>query len=242
MTNYLDNPKNFLIKEFVRVVKDKMPEVFILENVPQFISCGNGQFLKEVELQLEQYEIEYKILNAVSFGVPQDRKRAIVIGSRIGRIYHPETCVTEFKTVREAFQGLNNDVPNQKDYSRARKDTLERIKCVPQGGNFKNIPETLRTKGQHSDFYKRLKWDEPSITIANPRKAVIIHPEEDRILSIRECARIQSFPDDYIFYGTLADKQQQVADAVPPLLSEAIAKQIKKYIEIGIGYKNSITA
>lgn len=231
MTNFLDNPKNFLVKEYIRIVKGKQPDIFILENVPQLITAGEGQFIKEIQCQLKNYCIEYKVLNAVNFNVAQDRKRTIIIGSRKGEIYHPENYINNnFKTVKEAFKGLNDNIPNQIDYSKPKDETIEKMKYVPQGGNIYNIPVNLRTKGVHSDFYKRLAWNKPSITIANPRKAVIIHPEFNRILSVRECARIQSFPDNFIFYGTLADKQQQVADAVPPLLAEAVAKQVKEYI------------
>jgi len=229
-THYLDNPKNFLVKEYIRIVKDKQPKIFVLENVPQLLSCGNGQFIDEIKLQFSDYDINYKILCASDYGVPQMRRRTIVIGSKIGEIYHPIKSVSKYKTVSEAFAGLTNDIPNQLDYTHSKQSTIDRMKYIPQGGNFKNLPIEFQKEKMHSDIFRRLDLSKPSVTIANPRKQILLHPTENRILSVRECARIQSFPDDFVFYGNLSDKQQQVADAVPPLMSEAIAKEIKQYI------------
>ena len=94
-----------------------------------------------------------------------------------------------YKTVRQAFEGLHDGIPNQLDYSKSKPDTMKRMSFVPQGGNFKDIPEEYRGKGTHSNSYRRLAWDEPSITIANPRKSNLMPPEGNRMLSVRECAR-----------------------------------------------------
>ena len=229
-THYLDNPKNFLVKEYIRIVKDKQPLIFVLENVPQLLSCGNGQFIDEIKFQLKDYDINYKVLCAADYNVPQLRRRTIVIGSKIGKINHPHGYTTQYRTVADAFKGLNNTIPNQLDYTHSKQGTIERMKYIPQGGNFTSLPIEFQDSRMHSDIFRRLDYSKPSVTIANPRKQLLLHPTENRIVSVRECARIQSFPDDFIFYGNLSDKQQQVADAVPPLLSEAIAKQIKEYI------------
>lgn len=108
---------------------------------------------------------------------------------------------------------------------------IERYKHIPQGGNWKNIPAELMSNYTdcsrcHHGIYRRLKEDEPSTIIGNFRKNMLIHPKEDRGLSIREAARLQSFPDDYMFLGPLISQQQQVGDAVPPLLAKAIFKKI----------------
>lgn len=112
---------------------------------------------------------------------------------------------------------------------------VKRYKYVPRGGNWQDIPNFLmrnykNKKNCHSGIYKRLKWSEPSIVISNFRKNMLIHPEQDRGLSVREAARIQSFPDWYIFYGRLGSQQQQVADAVPPRLAYILATSIKEEI------------
>lgn len=125
---------------------------------------------------------------------------------------------------------LNNRITKNSDL------IVKRYKFIPPGGNWKDIPahlmENYKNKSNcHSGIYKRLKWDEPSIVISNFRKCMLIHPKQDRGLSVREAARFQSFPDEYIFYGTLGSQQQQVANAVPPLLAKSIAVAIRKIIE-----------
>lgn len=90
--------------------------------------------------------------------------------------------------------------------------------------NYKNIDNC------HSGIYRRLQWDKPSVVISNFRKNMLIHPEENRGLSVREAARLQSFPDHYVFYGRLGVQQQQVADAVPPIMAKHLADKILKYI------------
>lgn len=112
---------------------------------------------------------------------------------------------------------------------------VKRYKFIPPGGNWQDIPAHLmknyKNKSNcHSGIYKRLKWSESSIVISNFRKNMLIHPIQHRGLSVRESARIQSFPDWYVFYGRLGSQQQQVADAVPPLLAEILGDKIKKYL------------
>ncbi|CAH1601447.1 DNA (cytosine-5-)-methyltransferase [Vibrio jasicida] len=108
---------------------------------------------------------------------------------------------------------------------------IERYKHIPQGGNWENIPDNLMNNYKdksrcHTGIYKRLNSNTPSVVIGNYRKNMLIHPEQNRGLSVREAARIQSFPDDFRFSGSIGFQQQQVGNAVPPLLSESIFKQI----------------
>ncbi|MFB0831525.1 DNA cytosine methyltransferase [Brevibacillus laterosporus] len=232
-SNFLDNPNNLLVREYIEAIRrNENCKVFVLENVPQILTAGNGQFKNEIYEQLSDFEITSGVLKAVSYGAPQDRDRAIFIGSKVGRIELPEPTFQPeyYKTVRDAFEGLNDGTPNQTDVSKAKELTIKRMSYVPQGGNVFNIPEEFRPKGKHSDLYKRLEWDKPSITIVNPRKATITHPEENRIISVREAARLQGVPDDFIFQGSLSAKQQQVANGVPVNLAYAVAQVIKKAI------------
>lgn len=104
----------------------------------------------------------------------------------------------------------------------------KKFSWIPQGGNWESIKNKIGIKVQYSSLYKRLDPSKPSITMSNYRKSMIIHPIENRLLSVREAARLQSFSDSYIFEGGISSMQQQVGNAVPPLLAKAVAKQIRK--------------
>lgn len=234
VTNYLDNPNNILIYKFIEAIKnDKDTQIFVLENVPQILSAGNGKFKNEILQKLSDFEISYDVLNAADFGDPQLRERAIFIGSKIGKIDLPKPTFSKenYRTVGDAFKGLTSSTPNQKDITIPKPSTIQKMSFVPQGGNIKNIPEDIRPKGQHSDVYRRLELGKPSITIVNPRKSNIIHPLLNRILSVRECARIQSMPDTFVYQGNLSGKQMQVANGTPYLMMKAIAEKIKNAID-----------
>ncbi|MFE8703965.1 DNA cytosine methyltransferase [Cytobacillus sp. FJAT-54145] len=233
-SNYLDNPNNQLVKEFIKCVKQINPYVFVLENVPQILTAGNGQFFEEIQQELNTFSITKGVVSSAGFGDAQDRKRAFIIGSRLEspiELPKPFLKPFEYKTVREAFKGLNPFIPNQNDISTPKPITLERIKHVKSGGNVFDIPEDIRPKGQHSDMYKRLEWDKPAVTIVNPRKAMLLHPEENRIISLREACRLFSLPDTFIFKGALSAMQESIANAVPIQLGKAIAQKVKDAIE-----------
>lgn len=135
---------------------------------------------------------------------------------------------------KNSTKSLQNFVSRNRDY------VLERYKHIGQGENWKAIPDELMQNytdknNCHSGIYKRLNSTIPSVVISNYRKNMLIHPFEDRGLSVREAARLQSFPDNFIFKGTLSHIQQQIGNAVPPLLAEAIFKAIKVQQEQEIG-------
>lgn len=233
-TNFLDNPNNLLVKHYIESIKaNENCKVFVLENVPHILTAGDGQFKDEIYDALSDFEISSGVLSAADMHSPQDRERAFFIGSKIGKIELPKPKIIPgaHRTVRDAFEGLHDGIPNQLDVSVAKELTLERMRSVPPGGNVHSIPKEIRPKGKHSDMYKRLEWDKPSITIVNPRKACILHPEEDRILSVRECARLFDVKDSFEFRGNLSSKQQQIANAVPVRLVRSIAEVIKIAIQ-----------
>ena len=232
-SNFLDNPNNLLVREYIKCVKQINPYVFVLENVPQILTAGNGQFFNEIKNELKEFEITKGVISSAGFGDAQDRKRAFIIGSRLGmkiELPKPSLLPSQYKTVREAFKGLNPFVANQGDISKPKPITLERIKHVKPGGNVFDIPEEIRPKGQHSDMYKRIEWDKPAVTIVNPRKAMLLHPEENRILSIREACRLFSLPDSFVFKGGLSAMQESIANSVPIQLGKAIANKVKDAI------------
>lgn len=130
------------------------------------------------------------------------------------------------KLMRGNLTGCYNNL-----VSRNAPFVIDRYKHVPQGGNWENIPEDLMMNYKdrsrcHTGIYRRLKSDEPSVVIGNYRKNMLIHPKEDRGLSVREAARLQSFPDDFIFEGSIGFQQQQVGNAVPPILAQKIFEEI----------------
>lgn len=228
VANFLDNPNNLLVREFIEVVnRNKKCKVFVLENVPQILTAGDGQFLREIEESLSSFEVTSFVLNSADFGTPQSRNRAFIIGSKIGKFVIPKPINVKSMNVGQAFLGLDNETPNQLDYSKAKESTLERFRHVPPGGNIFNIPEEIRPRGSHSIAYRRLRLDEVAPTIVNPRKSNILHPIYDRILSVRECARLFDVPDTFEFKGKLSSMQQQIANAVPVKLARAVAKSVK---------------
>jgi len=228
LTNYLNNPKNWLVKEFIRVVQSNpATKVFLIENVPQFLTAGDdGVFLREIEQVLGDFEITSGVLTATDYGSAQARKRAFVIGSKIGRIELPPAIRSAARTVRDAFSGLHNRIANQLDFTKAKESTVARMEQITEGGNWRDVPE-LMDSDHHSSYLRRLKWDEPSITLPNIRKAMLLHPEENRILSVREAARLFDVPDDFVFYGPLSEKQQMVGNGVPVTMAQALARQIR---------------
>lgn len=246
-TRIIDDDRNLLIKQYVEVVKSmKTCLIFIIENVPQLITYGK-QFLDELMEELSGYEITIQKLNAADFGSAQKRERAIVIGSKIGPIHIVPPAITMMKTVRQAFAGLHDHVPNQLDYSVSSPDNIEKMKLIAPGGNLQDLPAHMKTKSVHSDYMKRLSWDTQSITIPNPRKAMILHPdpEENRILSIRECLCLQDMPWSFVMPSRttgdqnpvgLSAMQQGVGNGVPLTLGKAIAAAVKeKLLEYQMG-------
>ncbi|MED4285596.1 DNA cytosine methyltransferase [Priestia megaterium] len=235
---FLDRPKNKLVNNFIdAVLANPNCKVFVLENVPKLLTSGFGE---EICKRLSSFkDIVSGIVKVTDVGGAQDRERAIIIGSKIGKIDLPEKIVSpeNYKTVRQAFEGLDDSVPNQKDYTKSGAEVAERMKHVPPGGNWRNIPHHLRTNkmldqgSTHSSVYKRLEWDKSSITTTNARKSTITHPDENRIISVRESARLSGLPDSFVFKGTLSSMQQQIANAVPVELASSIARVIKKVIQ-----------
>ena len=257
-TRNLENGTNWLFEEFIRFVRVWKPDFIVLENVRGIIDTCKGLFLSQILEQLNQlkYVVTYGVLNAKDYGVPQDRARFFLLGSRqeIGLSLPPPSTTVPI-TVQEAIFDLPR-LPNgasiswrpyrktkPSNYARKfRTDCgqspnhlvtrnasyiLERYCHIPQGGNWQNIPSNLLSNYKdftrcHTGIYSRLSVHQPSTVIGNYRKNMLIHPTEDRGLSVREAARIQSFPDYYEFCGSIGFQQQQVGNAVPPLLAESV--------------------
>lgn len=256
-----DDKRNSLFKEIVRATKLIQPKVVVIENVVGLLSMTtqDGKDIKELitkDFEKLGYNVKYKILNSADYGVPQQRKRVIFIITKPNyNIKYPKSKYTEdnYITVEQAIGNVDpkGDIYLEPscDYQRlmaGRKDicnhnrrksnelVTKRMSFIPQGGNWQDIPKELGTGGgTYSNAYKRLDPQKPSVTIKHAAKAMIIHPTENRILTVRECARLQSFDDNFVLMGNGSDQHQQLANAVPPLLGKAIAEEIYK------GLKNS---
>jgi DNA (cytosine-5)-methyltransferase 1 len=253
----INDKRNTLFEEVIRAVKLIRPKVVIIENVVGLLSMVNpdGEPIKDLiyrKLQEEGYEVEHRVFNASEHGVPQSRKRVVFIGSRIGQIDFPRIqgdAITvgdalgnlpdvEAKVYGEPkteFQKLMADGERNiynHEKMKHNKEVLERITYVPAGGNWQDIPPKFyNVGGEHSNNYRRLDPKKPSITLKHATKSMIIHPKFDRVITAREVARLQSFPDSFILSGTRFEQHQQLANAVPPLLAFEIAKMIKQKLE-----------
>ena len=257
------NPLNDLYLDYFRFVKAIKPEIFLFENVAGLTLLPYGERYHEI-LKIGKkmkYHIQTDIVDSQNYGIPQQRKRVLIIGTKQKNENFFSCNENSLITVKDAISDLpvvengNNidELPYQKNrglskyQKEMRKNSgktvrnnivtknsdliLKRYRHIPEGGNWKNIPLSLMTnynnpQNCHGWIYYRLKWDSPSVVISNFRKNMLIHPSCDRGLTVREAARLQSFPDNYIFYGTKVSQQQQVANAVPPLMAEEIGKKI----------------
>ncbi|QUH21850.1 DNA cytosine methyltransferase [Alkaliphilus sp. B6464] len=239
-----DHKDSQLILEYVKWVKSKYADydIFVMENVPDLLTASEGAYLKLIKEELSDFEISHGIVTDVEQGGYQNRKRAFIIGSKIGRVNIPEPLVSQdrWKTMGDVLAKVDDNWPNQNDVSIAREDTLERMKYVPQGENWESIPEYLRTKARHSNSYRRLAMNQPCITLVNYRKPVIIHPLEDRILTVSEAAAASGLDKNFVFKGKLSSMQQQVGNGVPIALGRSIARAVKETIIKYVQSKNNI--
>lgn len=221
--------KRLLIMDYIRLVKKKKPSVFVIENVPQFYTKDNGIYLSKVLEELSEYDITCTTVHDEKVGGYTKRQRAIIIGSMIGKIVLPSETVHTVKTVRDALSKVDATWFNYEDVTAPRESTKIAMSYVPQGGNWRNIPESVHKFGPHtqSNVFRRLAWDEISPTITNWRKCNLTHPEENRILTVSEAAALMGLDKEFKVIGsTLNAKQQMVGNGV----TQAIGKFIKKYV------------
>ena len=247
------DPRNELVFEFIRFVKVIQPKVFLMENVKGLLSSQNGELRQIIKSEFEKigyHNIHCKVLCAADYGVPQLRHRVFFIGVRNDieiDIKFPNPIIEnkeEYETVGKAIMdlvGKENTVPNHvpMNHKPIVKDTM---KYIPEGSGLpkEGMPEHL-SYGARTDFkdtkvknfshvYKRLHREYPASTMVPGHNAFPLHPIENRSLTVREAARIQTFPDDVIFCGSRQNQCIQVGNAVPVKLAYEIAKNIKKYL------------
>ena len=246
------DPRNELVFEFIRVVEIVKPKFFIMENVKGLLSANKGIMR---DLLIEKFvEIGYKntissVLCATDYGVPQMRQRVFFFGVRDDIELKSELSfpkpTDKTKTVGDVIMdllGKENEISNHIPMNH-NKTVVERIKYIPEGGGIpkEGLPEEV-AYGSRSDYannklknfshvYKRLDRSKPATTMVPGHNAFPLHPVADRSLTVREAARIQTFPDDVVFMGNRQEQCIQVGNAVPVKLAEALAENIKKYLQ-----------
>lgn len=225
------DPRNQLFKEFVRVVNVLKPWYVVLENVPGILTMQDGQVYQEILRQfgLAGYQnMSVRILEAATFGAPQLRTRAVFVGNRFGnKNPYPQEQYSRgnYNSIDSAIDDLKDLPPDPSinhEWTKHSKKMEERIAKVPPGGS---LYDTFR------DAWKRQYKGVPSMTAKENHGGVHIHYEKNRVISARELARLQTFPDDFIFAGTMKRAYWQIGNAVPCVLARNIALAVRNEME-----------
>ena len=280
-----EDPRNSLVRHYVRLLEGVRPKWFVMENVEGLLTNDGGVHVRDaVAAFLDAgYAVNLEKVYAQGYGVPQRRKRVLIVGNRLGHDFvfpEPVSRVSGsiFRKGEVTFASAVGDLPpacENEDRPRAFREPpqnelqvwlrgnaatvtdhfapalseiqLERVRGLRPGETMKDLPEHL----QHESFrrrafrrvmdgtpverrggapsgLKRLFADEPSLTITSAATREFVHPTEDRLLTLRECARLQTFPDCFVFAGSAASRSQQIGNAIPPMLAQAVAEHIAR--------------
>lgn len=226
--------KRLLVEEVIRLANGKKPKVIVIENVPQMLTKEDGLYVHKVIEGLPEYEITVQILKDNELNGFSNRARCILIASRIGKITFPDVKCLTHKTVRDALSKVDASWYNYRDVTVPSDKTKEKMAYVPQGGNWKDIPPEIGGYGPNtqSNIMRRLSWDKPSITLSNFRKSNILHPEENRILSVAEAAAIMGLDKDFRFISkSLSAMQQMVANGVTQAIGRFVKNTVLKKLD-----------
>jgi len=237
----LDGERGNLYKHFLRFVDAKKPKAFVAENVKGLLSSNNKNAIQQIIHDFESiapgYLVKIQLYNFANYGVPQFRERVLIVGVRMDTGFefrHPRTSHgpkvgKPYFTAGEALAGAE-EVPYNNEHMNVAPKTIARLKIIPEGGNYMDIPREhpLYVKGMISLVYRRIHRSEPAKTIiaAGGGGTWGYHYPEPRPLTNRERARLQSFPDDFIFTGSNAEVRRQIGNAVPPIGVVSLAKAL----------------
>ncbi len=251
-----EDTRGTLFFEFARCVKEVLPKMFVAENVAALVRHDNGRTLSTMLRVLSSfgYNVQYKILNALHYSVPQKRERVFIVGTKPGLYFEYPKPHKKILTLKDALK----NVPESEGmkYSKAKEEVL---KLVPPGGSWVDLPKDVQKKFMGKSLYsgggkrgmaRRISWDEPSLTLTTSpaqKQTERCHPEETRPFTVREYARIQTFPDNWQFAGSVSSKYMQIGNAVPVKLAEvvgisivnALSGKTKNPILLAIGQSSS---
>lgn len=221
----ITDPRNSLYKEYVEIVKRLKPKYCMVENVEGMLTLGNGFVLKLMVGELEKlgYDVSVRTLSATDYGTAQRRKRMILIANNVGIVnYHPLPIYNpwEYKTVRDAISDLEY-MPENKEFSQIytlhNKEKIMKIGEMKEGEHYSST---------YNGTLRRLFYDRPSPTVTYSNGNPDIHPKCNRVLTLREMARLQGFPDSFMFYGNKQEQGKMISNAVPPQFGWAVGSAI----------------
>ena len=261
----INDERNFLFKHYVEVVKFVKPKYFVMENVPNLLTAEKGFFLNEIKGLLKGYgySIRYGVLNAADYGVPQNRRRAIIIGKYLATppelplpckqkvtIWDAISDLAYLESGEGEFEQEYRNSPKSDYEKKMRKGSkilynhmatkhsalaLERLSLIPPNAGKEILPKEHITKSVYSGTWSRMKQNDVAVTITTrfdtPSSGKFTHPFLNRAITVREAARLQSFPDTFKFIGSKMSQMKQVGNAVPPLLARKIARVIMNDIK-----------
>ena len=261
----INDERNFLFKHYVEVVKFVKPKYFVMENVPNLLPAEKGFFLNEIKglFRGYGYSIRYGVLNAADYGVPQNRRRAIIIGKYLATppelplpckqkvtIWDAISDLAYLESGEGEFEQEYRNSPKSDYEKKMRKGSkilynhmatkhsalaLERLSLIPPNAGKEVLPKEHITKSVYSGTWSRMKQNDVAVTITTrfdtPSSGKFTHPFLNRAITVREAARLQSFPDTFKFIGSKMSQMKQVGNAVPPLLARKIARVIMNDIK-----------
>lgn len=260
----LQDERNFLFREYLKLVEEIQPDFIVMENVKALIKTANGYFLNEITQALENLGLKtrVKVLNARDFGVPQNRERVFIVAIKKQEFNFFTLSTSKSVTVADAISDLHflasGEGMFEQDYRQSENSEYQRemrqnshklfnhqatnhnhialakLKMIPPEGDKSSLPPELHGRQQFGSTWARLKWQEASPTIDTrfdtPSNGCNSHPELHRAITPREAARLQSFPDNFVFYGKKTEICKQIGNAVPPKLAFALACALKQYL------------
>lgn len=226
------HPEGDMFAHYLRLVRESGVRAFLIENVPGLLSAAMGHYMNLIQTILPDYSVSAKVITDCDLGGYTKRKRAVLIGNKGAAPVIPDVKMRPVRTAGEALSRVAPDWPNFSDVTVSSEWVRKKISMIPEGGNWHDLPEKYWTKSVHSNMYRRVDRNRPSISIANWRKFLLSPPkwtdsaEWDRILTVSEAAALQGLDKHFAFSGSLNSMQQQVANGV----TAAIARFCKNIL------------